>query len=58
MKQINCWVSDELAAEIEKAAAEEDRSVSSWIRRLVSAHLIVTTQAAALAAASVDGETA
>ena len=35
MKQVNCWISEELAAEVEQAAASEDRSVSSWLRRLI-----------------------
>ena len=38
-KQLNCWVSDELAAEVEAAATHEDRSVSSWLRRLILAAL-------------------
>ena len=39
MKQLNCWVADDLAAEVEQAAAHDDRSVSSWLRRLILAEL-------------------
>ena len=39
MKQLNCWVADDLAAQVEQAAAQDDRSVSSWLRRLVMAEL-------------------
>jgi len=40
MKQLNCWVADDLAAEVEQAAAADGgRSVSSWIRRLIMIEL-------------------
>lgn len=39
MKQLNAWVDDEIAAAVEKAAADEDRSVSAYLRRLILAHL-------------------
>lgn len=39
MKQLNVWLSDELAAEVEASAKADDRSVSSWLRRLIMAQL-------------------
>lgn len=38
-KQLNCWVDDSIAAEVEQAAAHDDRSVSSWLRRLILSEL-------------------
>ena len=34
-KQLNCWVDDTIAERVETAAAQDDRSVSSWLRRLI-----------------------
>ena len=34
-KQLNCWVADDLAERVETLAAQDDRSVSSWLRRLI-----------------------
>ena len=39
MKQVNAWVSDELAAELEQKARDEDRSVSALLRRLIVSYL-------------------
>ena len=38
-KQLNCWVAEDLAEQVEAAAAQEDRSVSSWLRRLIMSEL-------------------
>ena len=35
MKQLNCWIDETIAERVETAAAQEDRSVSSWLRRLI-----------------------
>jgi len=34
-KQLNCWVDDTIAERVETLAAQDDRSVSSWLRRLI-----------------------
>lgn len=44
MKQLNCWVDDTLAAQVEQAATEDDRSVSAYIRRLLVQHLKAETE--------------
>ncbi len=38
-KQLNCWIDEDLAERVEALAAAEDRSVSSWLRRLIMAAL-------------------
>jgi len=38
-KQLNCWVDESIADRVEAAARADDRSVSSWLRRLVLAAL-------------------
>jgi hypothetical protein len=38
-KQLNCWVDDDLAEQVEAAADADHRSVSSWLRLLILSHL-------------------
>ena len=39
MKQLNAWVTDETAAQLEQRARDEERSVSSLLRRLITTYL-------------------
>ena len=34
-KQLCCWLDDDVAQRVETLAAQDDRSVSSWLRRLI-----------------------
>jgi predicted HicB family RNase H-like nuclease len=55
-KQLNAWISDDIFAQVEALAKAEDRSISSWVRRLIMRELENDNNGPELVA--VDGDAA